>query len=330
MSKGRYTLGKLKKALRNPSMFVNEARRLWNLSVNNFWRQYSLRRYGQPVDIMAADWDTLIVLDACRYDALRKLNRFESPVERVVSPGSKSSEWLAKTFEEDAHDVVYVSANAFTEFLRDGAVHHAIKTYADCESLMAGRLPEHVTDVALQAHREYPDKRIIVHYMQPHEPYIGESADNLRAELSEQHGIDFSAIKGTRGEIPTGEVEESSGPSSLLMAGHDGYLSADEVYQVYLDTLRECLPEVERLVNEIDGKAVVTADHGELLGDKQSIIGNVGWSHPTGCWHPAVRTVPWISIPSDTRRDVSADPPVGSENVDSDRVEAHLRDLGYL
>jgi len=40
----------------------------------------------------------------------------------------------------------------------------------------------------------------------------------------------------------------------------------------------------------LEGEIIVTADHGELLGE------NGEWGHPIGSEKPALRGVPWLEV----------------------------------
>jgi hypothetical protein len=43
---------------------------------------------------MEEDWDNLIILDACRYDYFKRQHDFEGSVDRIVSPGKMSWEFM--------------------------------------------------------------------------------------------------------------------------------------------------------------------------------------------------------------------------------------------
>ena len=53
------------------------------------------------------DYDRIIVLDACRYDALAQLI---PGTKKVLSAGSCTPEWFKNTFTEH-YDYVYITAN---------------------------------------------------------------------------------------------------------------------------------------------------------------------------------------------------------------------------
>ncbi|WP_157744150.1 hypothetical protein [Halopenitus persicus] len=196
----RYSIKKLVKGLKDPSIFAREV----NYISDNFRNYYFKKRYrnalieqfGDPIEVMEEDWDTLVILDACRYDTFSEYNQFEGDLQQVVSQGSQSEEWMRSNFAgREFHDTVYVSSNVYSNDIDDGTFYKIIKTYDTYEKRMEGRMPNRVTDVALKAHEDYPNKRLIVHYMQPHVPYIGDLAAKLRNEVREQHGVKFRTIK---------------------------------------------------------------------------------------------------------------------------------------
>jgi hypothetical protein len=82
------------RALREPHRIREELTRLR-------WRAYSrvqrLRGYQSP-RMMERDWDTLVVLDACRYDIFADHHTLEGSLEPLYSIVSNTFEWLQKSF----------------------------------------------------------------------------------------------------------------------------------------------------------------------------------------------------------------------------------------
>jgi hypothetical protein len=116
-------------------------------------------------------------------------------------------------------------------------------------------LPRTMTDRAVTIGRERSPERCIVHYMQPHAPYIG--------------------VKGQ--------------PNHIFEDLWNGSLHHEEAWEAYIQTLRAVLDEVEMLLENYDAdKVAITADHGEAFGEWTF------YSHNIGCPHPAVRRVPWV------------------------------------
>ena len=157
-------------------------------------------------------------------------------------------------------------------------------------------LPDVVTDYAIHTGRERDPDRLLVHYMQPHLPYIGQA------------------------------VSESRCPTEIEIAGYNqletGDADRDHVYELYKDTLRLVLDEVEVLLQNVDADdVVITADHGEAFGEFAA------YGHPEGFPHPVVKKVPWVrTSASDEETRV---PDIETDSGVSVDVEEHLRDLGY-
>jgi len=83
------------------------------------------------------------------------------------------------------------------------------------------------------------------------------------------------------------------------------------------------------LLDELDGKSVVTSDHGNLFGERLWPIPIRRYGHPRGLRHPALIDVPWHEVPFETRREITADPPRSTEPVAGDLIQRRLEDLGY-
>ena len=133
--------------------------------------------YGEAVRVMDEDWDVLIVLDACRADYFKQeadLDRFDEYGDRI-SLGSHSSEWTRRNFRgEQFGDTVYVSANPHTSLEAGGSFHHIDELWETEFDEEAGVVrPGAVRDAAIDAHEQFPNKRLIVHFMQPHGPFLG-------------------------------------------------------------------------------------------------------------------------------------------------------------
>jgi len=292
-----------------------------------FFSVTSRRPFG--TNVFDRDWDLLVVLDACRVDAMREVAPefdFIDSVDSIWSVGSASHEWLCKTFTTDHLDTIretaFVSTNphvprTFREgefppgtysiplMLADWKVVHGDEfltlrhihrhDYEDCFASIPADL---VTDHAIQVGRAHDFGRMVVHYFQPHRPYI-----------SAAHAEDR----------PVTDLEDH--PWDALRAKT---ATKQEVWELYLENLRYALRSVERLLDNVDADTVaITADHGDLFGE----FGLYG--HPEGFVHPNLKKVPWVvTNATDTHEnDPSVD--VQRQELEVD-VEGRLRDLGYL
>jgi hypothetical protein len=147
-----------------------------------------------------------------------------------------------------------------------------------------------MTERAVHAHREGDFERLIVHYMQPHEPHIGP-----------RHGLG----------------------SGVFVDLRRGRISRADAWRSYLENLRVVLDEVAVLRENIDAeRVVISADHGEAFG------GFGFYAHQIGNPLPAVRRVPWVETDAVDRQTLAVGPDRGATGR-AVTLEEHLADLGY-
>ncbi|XVH31365.1 hypothetical protein ACNS7O_13355 [Haloferacaceae archaeon DSL9] len=285
-------------------------------------------RYPIGTNVFEADWDLLVVLDACRVDAMREVAdeyEFIADVESKLSVGSNSHEWLAQTFSSRWADAIadtsYVTGNFHSGLIFRGRKfppeHIDVPFYwTDWDIVDADAVdrivdlwdgyrdddlrvvsPRVVTDHVIELGRTTTCPRIIAHYMQPHGPYIA----NAMANGGSPSELEVGAWRSLR----------------------DGKIDADEIWELYLDNLRVALDQVAVLLENVDAeRVVITADHGEAFGE----MGAHG--HPEGFPHPVVKRVPWVETTAQDRRTRTPDLD-GESDVEVD-AEERLEALGYL
>lgn len=284
-----YDLAGIKRALREPARMVTELNRL----ITRRGVRYTYNPEG--VDIFSEDWDVLILLDACRYDAFEEHADLPGTLESRISRGSSSVEFVHGNFaERRLHDVVYVSANDWYAKLHDSidAEVHAHE-YVDID-------PDIVTDTALEYAKRYPNKRLLVHYMQPHFPYLAPRWDGVF--------------------VPDGD---------LLTTYRESDVTHEQMWEAYRDNLHLVLDEVRTLFDQLTGKIVVSSDHGELLGDREAPIPIRRYGHPRGIYIEELVKVPWLVYQNGPRPEIVAEAPEQPVLYDEDEVNERLRNLGY-
>lgn len=270
---------------------------------------------------MAEDWDVLVLLDACRTDLYGDLTPFDGPVDTRVSPGSASHEFVEHTFlDRQLHDTVYVTPNPHL-YMLEGDEFHAVHDCRDAwDEDLQTVTPERMSDICLDVAAAHPNKRLVFHYMQPHVPYLGPTANRIR----ERYGI----AGWTPDHRSDGVPEERDRPLIWDLA-REGKIGWDEVRTAYGETLERALASVERLVDALDGRVVLSADHGELLGERVVPGGPREWAHPEGLAAPRLRVVPWHVVQDENRPDVVADPPRQRTELSEQEVTDRLSALGY-
>ena len=318
------TVGKLIKHLKRSGL-QRTARKVAKLSFRGPWYTFTTR-YPIGTNIYEREWDVLIILDACRADALREVADefdFIDHVDSIWSLGSTSHEWMAKTFSEEWREeianTIYLTGNGFAQrtFVDDEppvnennpASFPALSTVnADDFKLLKGVWdvghdhnlgnvpPRYITDRAIELGRNKSAKRFIIHYNQPHTPYLA----------------DAIATNGTPAPF-------ESDPFPMLQ---NGELRREQAWNAYIENLRLVLGEVELLINNLDAERVaISADHGEAFGE----WGQFG--HPNASPLPVVKKVPWAETTASDMR--THTPSKETQNKTTD-LENHLADLGYL
>jgi len=300
-------------------------RKLYRTGVRKPLIRFIEQRHGsnRTTDHFSEDWDTLIILDACRYDAFAAVSNLDGELDWKLSSGSATLDWLrASVGDREFFDTVYVSANP--RISRYEGQFHYIDHVWDWgwDNDLNVTPPEPVTDAALRAVEEYPNKRLLVHYMQPHTPYIGPIS---REELGISSG-DEPGRRRALGEV----VDETDWGKTAEHQLQRGEITARTMIRGYRENLEIVLREVDRLLDGLSGRAVVSADHGEVFGER-------GWPYPRRVYgHPnrtpafKLRQVPWLVSKAGNRRTITMEPPETEQDFDSDGVRNKLHDLGYL
>jgi len=275
---------------------------------------YNFRSHD-GLDVVEEDWDNLIILDGCRYDTFRSVNWIEGELSYKKSPGSESLEYIESSFlNKVLHDIVYTTANPYAKEIPDGTFHILINLLEEkWDDDLNTVTPQVVAEQALQVYEEYKNKRHIIHFMQPHYPFIGDIGQK----------IDNSAI------TPEGRDHHSTQPWRRLRY-RDPEVNMEDIISAYRENLRIVLEEVEKLVSSMDGKTVITSDHGNLIGDRLSPVPTRGHGHPRGLYVEELITVPWLEISSSERREIKSDPPQhDTDRLSSQNVNERLKALGY-
>lgn len=314
----RYNIENLQQALRNPTKFVDEAKRITPnplFSINNII--FNLK-HDSPVDIMEEDWDNLLILDACRYDIYKDINYLDGELKPVVSHGSHSRAFMQGNFRsKELHDTVYVTANPHASKISNDVFYTVVNVLESWDDKIETVHPETVMEEALDAIHEYPNKRLIVHFMQPHQPPIGPMADKIRKKID------------LKGYPTTDNTDNVRSGIKLWDAVKEGDVSQPEMLQAYQESLEIVLGYCNELNDEIDGKTIITADHGEMLGERILSVSGRKYGHPHGIDTRELKIVPWHIIESGSRRDIIREDPIGSEDLDQEVINDRLTALGY-
>lgn len=191
----------------------------------------------------------------------------------------------------------------------------------------------------MAAHDTYPNKRLIAHFMQPHVPFIGETRLNIEDRI----------MDGFRG-IMLDEGDIGMEFNTVWAALSEGKVDKEMFWKAYRDNLRYVLEEALPLAEQLPGKTVITADHGNAIGEYAFPFPIPVYFHPSGIRLPVLNDVPWFVPPYSERKAIvrsdesvpkqasggikpgdstAAEKPNDDDDVDEDVVEERLSALGY-
>lgn len=235
------------------------------------------------------DWNFLIILDACRFDYFKEENDIEGKLTKARSNASHTYHWLQKNMRKNMKDVKLFSAHPVLNSrgitpsswiptrLRNmpmgkEELKYVATDFFDPEKIVDlwsddHLLSENNLDIKKSDPREVIDsiieiddflERNIIWLMDPHHPYI-ESPD-----------LPEIARKRVWKEFSNGEIRRAYRKD----------------LKITLDSLRDLLPH-------LDGRVIITADHGDKLD-----IDDFLPFHGVGITDDRVRNVPWLEVSS--------------------------------
>ena len=240
-------------------IYFNVMCRVWRLFFNH-------RVDSQP--IWEREWDILLLMDACRYDSfLQLLNQIKFPckitysIEEYVSLGSGTMEFIEKNFVgRKFNNIIYITANPIPTILCKNCFYKNIPLWKFCWDKKYDTVPpEMAIKYSLPFIKKYRDKRIIIHFLQPHFP------------TQNYHGLFWRLILEDR----------------------------EKAIKYYYENLKwiwlNLIDLITYLKNHFKNrKIVVSSDHGQAFGERYGIFKI--YSHPNYVHVPILLKVPWLTI----------------------------------
>ena len=142
--------------------------------------------------------------------------------------------------------------------------------------------------------------------MQPHTPFL-----DRESVFPDNHGVTKKLLDESNEELQT-------------MARAVG---RETVRAAYRRTLEVATDAVNQTIDALDGKTVVSSDHGELFGERVPPLFTRLWGHKSGIRYPDLVDVPWAVVDGNRRRIVNEG--VSTTDSDTDKIESQLEALGY-
>lgn len=303
-----FTPGQILEGLRDP--------RFAALQFNRRFADAVLKKFRPKTDFFEKDWDNLVILDACRYDMIKEADIGSGTFDYQWSPGSNSEEFVQyHTENRTLDDVVWVTANPWVSKHREhifNVVDMWEKGWDDEKQTVP---PEAMREAAHEAETEYPNKRLVVHFMQPHYPFIGEFG---------------------KGELPThktftggGIVTEETDKKSIWDQLQAGDVAQTDIWKAYTENLEIVLPIARELCEKLSGRSVITSDHGNELGNRALPVPIRIYGHPRGLRTKNLVKVPWVVYEGSQEKTIIPGEMTSGTEADGEVVEERLQALGY-
>jgi len=304
---------------------------------------------GEKKNLLEEDWDLLVILDACRFDFFKdlytkKYKHLGGDLKKAISPATFTPVWLNKIFKGFYDDIVYVSSQPYVNSKTEAVDRYGFKFDAKKHFFkiidvwkwgwvdQLGTVPPRfINEAFLKARDVYKNKRFILHYLQPHGPYISRNyipyfEDVKKRELA----LTVASRKGEQTSkrvektlvkirMRSGEIIEKAlgvqgrwkiskilGISPLSQEDAIGFKEGMRgIRKAYRENLELVLEQVAELLESVSGNILITADHGEFLGE----YGRYG--HPVQPRRSPNTEVPWLAI----KRDESKQKEAGDKEI---------------
>lgn len=268
------------------------------VSIVRFYRYFIRKLFFlfpyQGTNVMNLMWKNLIILDACRFDVFQEVNDIKGKLYKIRSVGSSTPEWQNRTFKKKYHDIIYISANPyiseyiFKKTLGFNPFLQIIPVWDwgwnnDFLTVHPKVMNETYFGVK-ESLLETQKIRIILHYMQPHHPFIGKMKIKTIRTWDELR-------KRARG------IKINKRGHTIWDLLREGKISIDVAKEAYKQNLSFVLNYIKNLLPHLSGTTIITSDHGNLFGEYKL------FAHPKGIYFKELIEVPLLVV--DRKQEVS-------------------------
>jgi len=287
-----------------------------------------MKTTNKPQNIANEDWKYLIIFDACRYDRFQSHYKkyFNGVLEERVSPGRDTFEWLTQTWKEKYEDIRYISTVPFCNSknkikghkIEFSAAEHFKKVYDlwdwGWNNKKGTILPQTVNSVARKEILKYPEHRFVIHYIQPHAPYLTFKDSELlkifsnkknekgkksisdkfkNPNLTDIYRWFLTKIRIIISDEKIWKIKKNLGVNASTRMEKDWRkVGSEGIKKFYDENLLVVMRHAKELISHLPpGKVIISADHGEFLGEEER------WGHNRN-YPPAKELVhvPWLEV----------------------------------
>ncbi len=230
--------------------------------------------------LLQSEWQTLIVLDACRYDIFAKvIGNYNIPGKLIQADSQvqQTSRWYKKHWSGDRIDTVLITGHPQPiKLSRECHFFKAIDIEGDGLEWM---YPGQTLAKAVNVLSLYPDKKQLIHLIPPHLPYLTDEGIKFNEVLNNMETVKEKKPSGNRMNATT--LYDKATKYGQV----NGWAELQKHYRLNLEFALEW---VEVFIRDLKGPIVITADHGELLGEA-NMYAHRGASQ-------ILRQVPWYEV----------------------------------
>ncbi|MFX1279835.1 MAG: sulfatase-like hydrolase/transferase [Promethearchaeota archaeon] len=279
---------------------------------------------NKGIYILNEEWDNLIILDACRYDIFKQeINKsgLKGILKKVKSRGSHTSTFLSENFSKKTYpNIVYITANPYVDKFHKGKFHKLISVWRDdWNEKYSTVLPETMYEHSIDAILKFPKKRIIIHFMQPHFPYIG-------------YSFGAEATQRLRNSVCSEEIQKKKKNKPLnrkifALYSVDFYriISRKDHFELYKRNLIKTFPYLKKLINSLPGRTIITADHGESIGNMiHPLLPIRLYGHNKQFKNRVLNNVPWFIIEPEDK-----EPIVNQELIEKVKILKTIKKIQF-
>ena len=238
------------------------------------------------IELLEAKWDILIILDACKVEVFeevyKKSLKKEGELKKAKTFSKGTEDWMESNIRgKDCSNIIYVDPIVmFNKWLPDSNFFKVDEVWKYGWDYNYGTiLPEQMTKSALKQIEDHPDKRIIVHYHQPHPPFLDPAFRKIRKSIITPELINNmmdEQAKNTSHTIPhfiQGNMRRFLGAERawalmiwLGMEPLDGmgqafkHFGMDGIMNAYEQNMIMVLKDINKLI-ATGKKTIITSDH---------------------------------------------------------------------
>lgn len=273
--------------------------------------------------IMEENWDNLIILDACRYDMFKKHNFIPGTLEYRVSRGSWTGEFLTENFKKEYSDTIYITGNPLVNCHVSNLFYKIVPVWKNGWNEKYGTvLPGTMVRYALETEKKYPHKRLIVHFVQPHYPFLDERS---RRKIGDHADLTLARYEAL------GEKNAHHRTQPVWDLLKEGKVDKDTIWEAYKRNLQIVLPYAKLLSQKLTGKTIITSDHGNLFGERIFPFLIREYGHPEGIYAKNLVKVPWLVIEGKERKKIieerKSDQMLLEQKLENERIRKKISEL---